>query len=103
MKGEDIYFLVSVLHRFSNKWKEIGSALGFQSGEVQGFSQLTNAQSLQALLTQWSQWPIADHSDTPTMERLCDALRSGMVGLGATANDLYERRYNLPSQQRGND
>ena len=46
-----------------------------------------------------------DHPVVPTLEQLCDALRSGLVGsglvgLGAEANDLYETKNNLPSKQR---
>lgn len=51
---------------------------------------------LTELLSQWSQWPTAEHSDVPTMRRLCDSLHCDLVGLGAEANDLYE----LPSKNK---
>ena len=104
MRSGDVAFLVSHLHKdASHKWSEIGLALNFRDGElksiIQSFPRATTQQLLTELLSQWCQWPTADHSDVPTMERLCDALRSGLVGLGAQANDLYELRNSLPSKQ----
>ena len=87
------------LRKHAYKWREIGSALGFEHGELENIShsspRATTQQLLTELLSQWSQWPTADKPNAPTLERLCDALRSGMVGLGAVANDLYEQRYKL--------
>ena len=102
MKSEDINFLMAYLHRYAYKWRDIGASLNFQHGDLENIScsnpGATTQQLLTELLSQWSQWPTADHSDVPTMERLRDALRSGLVGLGAQANDLYELRSQLPSQ-----
>ena len=103
VRSGDVCFLASHLCKFaSHKWREIGLALNFQDGELKALSLSfpghTAQQLMIELLSQWSQWPTADHSDVPTMERLCDALRSGLVGLGAQANDLYGLRDHLPSQ-----
>ena len=88
----------------SHKWKEIGLALNFLDGELKGiehsFPRATTQQLLTELLSQWTQWPTAEHPDVPTMEVLCDALRSGLVGQGALANDIYELRYLLPSKKQ---
>ena len=102
VKSRDVSFLMMHLHQYAYKWRDIGTALNFQHSELEnishGFPRATIQQLLTELLSQWSQWPTADHSDVPTMERLRDALRSGLVGLGAQANDLYELRSQLPSQ-----
>ncbi len=92
---------MSQLHIHAAKWKEIGSSLNFHSGELENisYSGTTPQQLLSKLLSQWTQWPTADHPDDPTMEKLHDALRSGLVGLGAVANDIYELRNFLSSFQ----
>ena len=105
VRSGDVCFLASHLCKYaSHKWREIGLALNFEDGELKGlslsFPRYTTEQLLTELLSRWCQWPTADHSDVPTMERLCDALRSGLVGLGAQANDLYELRNFLPSRQQ---
>ena len=96
----DIAFVMSHLCQRAYKWREIGLALHFEDGELENirhsFPTATTQQLLSKLLSQWSQWPTADHSDVPTMERLCDALRSGLVGLGAEADHLYGLRHSLP-------
>ncbi len=88
----------------ASKWREIGTALSFQPGELDNINHPIPGASAQRLLTellsQWSQWPTARHSAVPTMERLRDALRSALVGLGAEANALYELRDFLPSHQK---
>ena len=102
MKGEDVGFLVGQLCEHASKWKEIGLALHFHLGELENIRQsfpTANVQELLAkLLDQWSQWPTATHTTPPTMEMLRDALRSGPVGLGAVATDLYDKRHLLPSR-----
>ena len=89
------------LHQFAYKWREIGTALSFHHGDLENISQTfprgTPQQLLTELLSQWSEWPTAIHSGVPTVERLCDALRSGLVGLGALANSLQDTRTQLPS------
>ena len=82
----DVSFLVNNLCKHAHKWRDIGLALNFQPGELENISHPNPGATAQRLLTellsQWSQWPTADHSDAPTMERLRDVLRSGLVGLG---------------------
>ena len=99
--SDDVHFLMCSLHKHAYKWREIGAALSFHHGEleniIQTFPRAAPQRLLTELLNQWSQWPTAEHPQAPTMERLCDALRSGQVGLGAEANDLYATRTGLPS------
>ena len=45
---------------------------------------------LQELLSQWVQWPTASHPTKPTLEALCAALRSSLVGLGSLADKVNE-------------
>ncbi len=105
VRSGDVCFLASYLCKnASHKWREIGLALNFLDGELKSislsFPRATAQQLLTELLSQWSQWPTASHPDVPTMERLRDALRSGLVELGSVASDLYELRNFLPSKQR---
>ena len=88
------------LLKYAYKWDAIGTALNFQLAELENIRcdpQLTTLQQrLQVLLTQWSHGPTATHPDTPTVERLCSALRSDLVGLGDVANQLEEMKGSLP-------
>ena len=43
---------------------------------------------LQELLSQWVQWPTTDHPNHPTLEALCTALSSSLVGLGSLAEEV---------------
>ena len=43
---------------------------------------------LQELLNQWVQWPTTEHPNNPTLEALCAALRSPLVGLGSLAEEV---------------
>ena len=103
VKSEDVTFLMKHLNTHAYKWKAIGNALNFQHGELDNISQsssgTTTQQLLGELLSQWSQWPTDNHTDYPTMERLCNALRNDMVGLGAVANELFGLRNSLPSSK----
>ena len=81
-------------------------ALGFQDGELEDISsslppRASSVQLLSKLLSQWSQWPVDEHLDHPTLEMLCDSLRGGLVRLGAAASDLYELKDFLPSRSNG--
>ena len=99
--SEDVAFLCQFLYSSSHKWRDIGVALSFQAGEMESFNQTNQPQQqLNLLLDKWSHWPTTNHPHRPTMEKLRDALRSGLVGLGADANELYSRRNFLPSRQR---
>ena len=100
MKEVDVNFLMKHLHQHAYKWRDIGSSLNFHHGELENISQRVAKpnQYLNELLSKWSHWPTEDHSEKPTMESLCDALRSDLVGLGRESNDLYELKNFLPSQ-----
>ena len=45
---------------------------------------------LQELLSQWLQWPTDSHPTKPTLEALCTALQSSLVGLGSLAERMNE-------------
>ena len=95
---------MSKLCKCAYKWRDIGTALGFQYGELenirQSFPVAETQQLLIKVLSDWCEWPTEDHPDAPTVERLCDALRGNLVGLGAVANDLYQLRHFLPSKEQ---
>ena len=46
------------------------------------------ASFLRELLSQWVQWPTADHPTKPTLGALCETLRSSPVGLGSLAEKV---------------
>ena len=102
MTSEDINFLFQFLYQHSAKWRSLGVSLKFHHAELEiiHHSKANFQDRLEELLANWSQWPTADHPDFPTLERLCDALRSEVVGLGAVAARLYERKNDLLSQRR---
>ena len=102
VKSEDVAFLMRDLHLYAFKWQAIGTALNFLQGELENIIHSSPGADVELLLTEllsrWSHWPTAEHSNVPTMGRLCDALRSGLVGLGAEANQLHAKRNLLPSR-----
>ena len=102
VRTQDISFLMTHLHQYAYKWRDIGISLGFSHGDSENIThsspRATTQQLLSELLSQWSQWPTAYHTDIPTMGRLYDTLRSTLVELGAVANDLYKMKNQLPSQ-----
>ena len=99
---KDVVFLMDHLAQHSFKWEVIGTALHFLPSELENIRHspqvITPQQRLNAVLCQWVQWPTTAHSQTPTVEILCDALRSDLVGLGAVANKLYDARNYFSSQ-----
>ena len=102
VKSEDVGFLMEHMLDYSYKWRWIGLSLRFRPGELenirQSFPEKPTKYFLMELLSQWTQWPTTTHPHVPTMEKLCSALRSGLVGLGALANELYVLCTQLPSQ-----
>ena len=87
--------LVSALKNHAVQWREIGTHLGFQPGElvnIEGKPSLFNdaPQSwLQAMLSDWLQWTPGDSRGSPSFasfEMLKSALNKS--GLAATAYDL---------------
>lgn len=101
VKSEDIAFLMEHLHQYAYKWKEIGMALGFHPGELENIRHsapiATVEQLLAELLRKFSQWPTDSYQVTPMLNRLCDALRSRLVGLGAVVQVPLPSRYDLSS------
>ena len=93
---KDIANLLHLLQYYSSKWNEIGLSLGFITPELNTISSMHRlfvgapTSYLQELLSQWVQWPTASHSTRPTLESLCGALRSSLVGLGSLANKVKE-------------
>lgn len=89
--------LLTILCNYASRWDDIGTALMFLPAELDNIRHGTQGlqQHLKELLAQWSHWPTTSHPDVPTVEKLCDALRSNLVGLGDVANELEENL--LPS------
>ena len=91
---EDVYQLMTLMQSFSDHWLEIGMALGFTPSELNQIRKnpmlLTAAPKsfLTELLSQWVQWPTVDHPHKPTLEALCKALCSSLVGLGSLAEEV---------------
>ena len=90
----DIINLLHLLQDYSFKWNEIGLSLGFVTPELTTISSMplllvgAPISYLQELLSQWVQWPTASHSIRPTLESLCAALQSSLVGLGSLADQV---------------
>ena len=94
LSEKDLVHLMRLLQSYSCKWNPIGLSLGFIQPELKTISGmlalLTGApvSYLQELLSQWVQWPTADHPSHPTLGALCTALRSSLVGLGSLAEEV---------------
>ena len=94
LSERDIVKLLNLLQTYSYKWRDIGLTLGFLLSELNTISSMTKlfagapVSYLQEILFQWIQWPTADHPIRPTLETLCAALRSSLVGLGSLADKV---------------
>ena len=94
LSEKDLVHLMRLLQSYSYKWNLIGLSLGFIQPELTTISRmlalLTGApvSYLQELLSQWVQWPTADHPSHPTLGALCTALHSSLVGLGSLAEEV---------------
>ena len=90
----DIGPLMALVHKFSDKWHDIGLELGFTPSELNQISSNPSlimsapASFLKRLLSQWVQWPTVDHPTKPTLGTLCGTLRSSLVGLGTLAKEV---------------
>ena len=103
VKQADVYFLVNELHTVAAKWKSIGGGLGFLPGELENIAMTEvwrPAECLAKLLMEWAEWPNSRHKDYPTVDKLCEVLRSLSVGAGATADELESKQNQLPSMVR---
>ena len=94
LSERDIAELLNLLQIYSYKWCNIGLSLGFLPPELDTISSMSKlfagapASYLQEILSQWIQWPTANHPTRPTLETLCAALRSPLVGLGSLADKV---------------
>ena len=94
LNEKDLVHLMRLLRNYSTKWDMIGLSLGFIQPELNTISDMpklfagATVSYLQELLSQWVQWPTADHPYDPTLGALCTALRSCLVGLGALAKEV---------------
>ena len=103
---EDVCQLMTLMQSFSDHWLEIGMALGFTPPELNQIRKnpmlLTTAPKsfLTELLSLWIQWPTVDHPTKPTLEALCEALRSSLVGLGQLAEEVErEMKYTTTGKE----
>ena len=93
---KDIVHLMELLQSHSYQWKMIGLSLGFLDPELTTILSMLRllvgapTSYLQELLSQWVQWPTASHPTSPTLESLCAALGSSLVGLGSLADKVNE-------------
>ena len=114
LSEKDLVHLMRLLRNYSTKWEMIGLSLGFIQRELSIISGMPKlfagapVSYLQELLSQWVQWPTADHPSHPTLGALCTALRSSLVGLGTLAEEVEKKmkqcaagkkthHYHLPS------
>ena len=94
LSEKDLAHLMRLLQSYSCKWNRIGLSLGFIQPELTTISGMlalligAPVSYLQELLSQWVQWPTADHPTHPTLGALCTALRSSLVGLGSLAEEV---------------
>ena len=94
LSEKDLVHLMRLLQSYSYKWNPIGLSLGFTQHELNtifGMLKLllgAPVSYLQELLNQWVQWPTEEHQNNPTLEALCTALRSSLVGLGSLAEEV---------------
>ena len=94
LSEKDLVHLMRLFQNYSTKWDMIGLSLGFIQPElniISGMLKLVDrapVSYLQELLSQWVQWPTADHPSHPTLGALCTALRSRLVGLGSLAEEV---------------
>ena len=91
---QNITVLMRLMHNFSDKWRTIGMELGFTLAELNQINSkplllITAPTSyLTELLSQWVEWPTVNHPTKPTLEALCETLRSSVVGLGSLAEKV---------------
>ena len=92
---KDLLSLLQQLTKYADRWRDIGTHLGFLRGEldnIQGTPLLMATAPtswLRAMLSQWLQWAPGDgrgSTNFATLEGLKDAVR--LAGLAATAEDL---------------
>lgn len=103
VKSEDINFLVNELYDLATRWRFIGMGLGFRQGELDNIESQAGrdpVNHLTRMLAYWTEWPTARHKDQPTLEQLCNVLKSKMVGAGKKAIELEGKGNLLPSMRQ---
>lgn len=104
VKNEDVPFLMENLRKCSHKYSFIGLGLNFSNDEIKNIEGTYPRGSpevfLNEILDQWTNWPTKDHPDHPTLEKLCEVLRSGLVKHGALSIDIYKLKDSLPSKKK---
>ena len=100
MKDVDVSFLQGFLCTYAHTWEGIGLELHFLADELKNIKADSQQvkHCLKEVLSQWVHWPVEGHPEIPTVERLCEALRSKTVGRGDVADQLCQMKDNLPSQ-----
>ena len=94
LSEKDLVHLMRLLQSYGYKWNPIGLSLGFTQHElntISGMIKLVDGAPvsyLQESISQWLQWPTEEHQNNPTLEALCTALRSSLVGLGSLAEEV---------------
>ena len=94
MEEKDINIIFKLICLHSDKWQYIGLELGFLQPELQCIkSMLTLLHTapksyLIEMLAQWCQWPNHNHKQLPTINALCESLRSSSVELGTLAEEV---------------
>ena len=93
---------MNLMCNFSERWEKIGLGLGFLLSELNQISNNVTLLSsgpvsfLQKLLSQWVQWPTDSHRAKPTLQALCETLRTSYVGLGGLAEKVEkELKYSV--------
>ena len=109
LSEKDLVHLMQLLWSYSTKWEMIGLSLGFIRRELNIISGMPKlfvgapVSRLQELLSQWVQWPTANHPSHPTLGALCTALRSSLVGLGSLAEEVEKEMKQCASGKRNSN
>ena len=112
LSNEDKFKILELLIDKVSHWRDIGTALGFSSGELNEIESMPLLLSrapkrfLEKLVEKWLQWPCEGHNSEPTVEALCKALKNKTVGLGALAKKveqvlMHGQPYNSDSNSSG--
>ena len=96
LSDKDMLRILELLVEKVSHWKDIGTALGFSSGELSEIESMLSLFStapkrfLNKLLENWLQWPCDRHQSEPTVEALFKALRNKTIRFGALANRVEQ-------------
>lgn len=88
--------LITILDGVASKWKEIGLALNFSSGDLTCIEQTPTLivrgpkGYFQELIRQWLEWTPPEHN-LPTVTALRDALNSPLVEESVLAGQIVQK------------